>query len=329
METLAFQNRGHGGGNGHIALLARCASQPKAVHRLEERVLLLLVGLAALSCWRLTPLFAQVPIESPVIEADDPGLSQADEMTDAQASRGPTDEAPQVDASGQSSAGDAGAGQSTAESSSPSPTEKKHRKFSVNPVTGLVTTSSSTYEPLTGSERVKIYFKMNYASMGAYFGPLLTALTLDQAFNSPPQWGGGFRGYGRRVASRIGGAILQGTFQAPVAAVLHEDVRYIAKGQGKIGGRMWHAVKYSFLTYNKQGRPTLNVANLGAYYASTAVSTAWLPGTRNVMGYTLSNATEQIGLSVPVNIFQEFWPEIRNFVLRRRAPKNTEPFQTR
>jgi hypothetical protein len=76
-------------------------------------------------------------------------------------------------------------------------------------------------------------------------------------------------------------------------------------------------LKYSFLTYNTEGRPTLNIANLSAYYASTAVSSAWLPGHHIMGGYTFSNASEQIALSVPVNLLQEFWPEVRHYVLRR------------
>ncbi|HEY6293021.1 MAG TPA: hypothetical protein VI455_15830 [Terriglobia bacterium] len=188
--------------------------------------------------------------------------------------------------------------------------QKGNQNLTVNPVTGMVSASASDYQPLTGDERLKVYFKMNYWSVGAYFGPFFTALVLDQATNSPAQWGGGFSGYGRRVASRLGSAILQGTFQAPTAAILHEDVRFITSGQHGVKRRAWHAVVYSFLTYNNQGHPTLNIANLGSYYASTAVSTAWLPSHNKLAGYTFSNGTEQIGLSVPVNILQEFWPEI-------------------
>jgi hypothetical protein len=120
----------------------------------------------------------------------------------------------------------------------------------------------------------------------------------------------------------VGSAALQGTFQAPVAAVLHEDVRYISSSQHAIKRRVGHAVLYSFLTYNNQGHGTLNIANLSAYYASTAVSTAWLPGIRKRVRYTFSNATEQIALSVPINVVQEFWPEIQHYVFRRHKPQS-------
>jgi hypothetical protein len=170
---------------------------------------------------------------------------------------------------------------------------------------------------LTGNERWKLYFKMNYLSVGSYFSPVVTALLLDQATGSPPQWGSGFAGLGRRLASRMGNAAVLGSFQATAASVLHEDVRYIASSRHGFVRRAAHAALYTVLTYNSQGHPTLNIASLSAYYVSTAVSTAWLPGHHNLAGYTFSNATEQIGLSVPLNVVQEFWPEINRYFFHR------------
>ena len=225
--------------------------------------------------------------------------------------------APTFGLDGMDSQASSAAQTSSTNSRDQSSAEDEKQRLKVNPITGVAGAPESNYSPLTGAERWKLYFKMNYWSLGAYTGPFFSALLLDQAAGSPPEWGGGFPGYGRRVASRLGSAILQGTFQAPVAAVLHEDVRYIFSSQHGFKRRAEHAVLYSFLTYNNQGRPTLNIANLSAYYASTAVSTAWLPGIQNVARYTFINATEQIGISLPINLLQEFWPEIRHYVLRR------------
>jgi hypothetical protein len=200
----------------------------------------------------------------------------------------------------------------------PAQAARDRQRLSVNPVTGLVTSSATNYQPLTGKERWKVYWKQNYFSIGAYFGPVFTALVLDQTTNSPAQWGGGMAGFGLRVASRTVGGIIQGSVQAPLAAVLHEDVRYISSPQHGFKRRALHAVEYSFLTYNTQGHTTVNFANLGAYYASTAISTAWLPDRKgSFASYTFSNGSEQIALSVPVNLLQEFWPEITRVVLRR------------
>jgi hypothetical protein len=196
-------------------------------------------------------------------------------------------------------------------------TKSETERLAVNPLTGMASVSAAHYVPLTGQERWKLYWKQNYWSVGAYFGPVFVSLVLDQTSNSPPEWGRGISGYGRRLASRTGNAILQGTFQATAAAALQEDVRYIPSDRQGGKRRVLHAIAYSFLTYNRRGRPAPNLANLGAYYASTAISTTWLPRQPSVARYTLTNGTEQIGLSVIVNLLQEFWPEITRQKKRR------------
>lgn len=243
-----------------------------------------------------TVAFGQAPSG---VAAQAPADQQSDALTQAGSQNPPT------------------AASQAADDPPPPVTESEKQRLAVNPITGLVTSSAVNYEPLTGEERWKVYWKQNYFSIGAYFGPVFTALVLDQTTNSPSQWGGGMAGYGLRVASRTVGGMIQGTVQAPIAAILHEDVRYISSAQRGFGRRALHAIEYSFLTYNNHGRPTPNVANLGAYYASTAIETTWLPGKRAVGSYTLSNGSEQIALSVPVNLLQEFWPDIIREIRRR------------
>jgi hypothetical protein len=222
------------------------------------------------------------------------------------------------DVSGLGSSGSqSSGGQTTSAGDATHPAKDEPSGFSVNPVTGLVSASASNYEPLTGAQRWKLYWKQNFWSVGAYFGPFAAALVLDQTTDSPSQWGGGFSGYGKRVASRVGTAIVQGTVQALLAAPLHEDVRYIVSKEHGAKRRAWHAVVYSFATYNHHGHPTPNIANLSSYYVASAVSTTWLPGYHNVARYALIDGSESAGLSIPVNILQEFWPEIRHYVLRR------------
>ncbi len=207
---------------------------------------------------------------------------------------------------------------SAATPTNPETTEEDKQRLAVNPLTGMVTSSASNYHPLTLQERWKLYWKQNYWSMGAYTGPLAAALVLDQARGTPYEWGGGFPGYGRRLASRVGTAIVQGTVQAPVAALLKEDIRYIGSDEHGFKRRAAHAVLYSFLTYNNQGHRTLNIANLGGYYAASAISTLWLPGNNHVGSHTLSDGSLQIAVSIPVNMLQEFWPDIRRRVFHRQ-----------
>ncbi len=209
-------------------------------------------------------------------------------------------------------------GQTAGQAPQPAAGESDKERLAVNPVTGITIVSAANYVPLTGTERWKLYWKQNYFSVGAYFGPVLASLVLDQAVNSPPEWGAGFAGYERRLASRTGNAVIQGTAQAAMAAILHEDVRYIPGERERGARRALHAIEYTFLTYNRRGHPTPNIANVGAYFASTAVSTTWQPRKDSVAAYTLTNTGAQIALAAAVNVLQEFWPELTGWRKHRR-----------
>jgi hypothetical protein len=193
----------------------------------------------------------------------------------------------------------------------------QNQPFNVNPITGIASANAKNYQPLTGRDRWHLYWRQNFFSPGAYVGPVFTALVLDQATNSPSEWGGGWAGFGRRLGSRTAMAITQGTIQAGLATVLDEDVRYIASGDTGFGRRILHAVKFSFLTFNSQGHTRLNIANLSSIYATTAISTTWVPISGNKGKYVLTNGSSQIALTIPINIVQEFWPEIRTKIFRR------------
>ena len=189
--------------------------------------------------------------------------------------------------------------------------------LSVNPLTGMVSASGSDYKPLTAHQRWRLYLKQNFWSVGAYFGPVASALVFDQASGNPEEWGGGLAGYGRRLGSRLATSTIQASFQAGTAAFLGEDTRYIVGDRHTFKGRAGHALLFAVVTYNNQGNKTVNAASLGGYFAASAASTLWLPGQRNVAVYTLTDGGKQVGLGALANLLQEFWPEIRRTVLRR------------
>jgi hypothetical protein len=260
------------------------------------------VALAASIAFAL-PLLAQEPVAmSPAQNlASSETVSVADESASLLASANTSGQVDEQDAYPQPSAPYSG-------DATQSATEIQKTQLAVNPITGLVPVSATHYAPLTLKQRWKVYWTQTYFSYGAYFKPVMFALVLDQTTNSPSQWGGGFRGFGLRVASRTASGMVQGTIRAPIAAALHEDVRYVYSGRQSRKRRLLYAVEYSFLTYNDQHRPTLNVAKLVGYFASTAISTEWHPPQQSLARYTFVNGSEQLGLSVPINILQEFWP---------------------
>lgn len=182
--------------------------------------------------------------------------------------------------------------------------------LAVNPFTGLTSVSASDYVPLTGAQIWKLYFRQTYTTVGAYFGPAFSAL-VDQATTQPRQWGGGAGGFGKRLASRVAsGDVIQNSFQYPLSVALKEDVRYISSDQSGTGHRFLHAMVYTVITYNYHGHPTPNVAGISCDYFAAALSSFWLPGNHRIVHYTFVNGSEGLAVGVPVNVVQEFWPQI-------------------
>ena len=257
---------------------------------------------------------ARAIIEPPLSDPQQSAMTTVDVLSVLDANSSPVN-APLGDIGQQTSAQEPDTPQSRIPT--PSTTDSQKARLAVNPFTGLTVSPALDFTPLTGDERWKLYWKQNFFSVGAYFRPIFFALVLDQTTNSPSKWGGGFAGFGPRVGSRVLSNIVQGTIRTPLAAVLHEDVRYITDHRGGKRGLV-HAVEYSFLTYNDQGHPTMNFAKLVGYYASTAISTSWRPGHHPLASYTFTNGSEQLGLSVPINILQEFLPAIGRKLSRLR-----------
>ena len=108
-----------------------------------------------------------------------------------------------------------------------------------------------------------------------------------QSTGTPQQWGGGFHGYGLRVLSRVAsGDVVQNGIQFPRGRSAEGGCSlHWQRSAQDLRRRAVHTIVYSFLTYNNQGHPTLNIANIGGYYGATAISTRWLPGTKDALLY--------------------------------------------
>ncbi len=200
-----------------------------------------------------------------------------------------------------------------------SPQQPKGNKeaTSVNMFTGLGMVSADHYQALTRRQRWEYYVNQNFTSVGSYFGPVASSI-IDQVNGQPPEWGGGMEGFGRRLASRYGTGVIQGTVQSAGAALLGQDPRYIRSANQGVFHRVGHAFVYSLITYNNSGQNRLALATLGSYYASSMLTNTWYPGRFTALGDGVRDGNRQVILAGLVNQFQEFWPEIRHYVLRRK-----------
>jgi hypothetical protein len=186
---------------------------------------------------------------------------------------------------------------------------RKVRDWEVGLVAGTYVGRTRQLVPLTDEHRVDIYLQQTLTTPSAYWKRALQAV-IDQARGAPPQWGGGWRGYGERFASREGQFITANSLAALGNARLGYEVRYEQCRCSGFWPRARHAIARNFYTYNRTEREKRpQFALYGGALGAGMVSAAWKPG-HNVLHQGALGMAGQAAWGTVLNLFIEFAPDI-------------------
>lgn len=143
------------------------------------------------------------------------------------------------------------------------------------------------------------------------FGPVAiaeAALTggIQQATKSPPEWGSGWDGYGKRVASTFGIELVTTTANYGIAEVLREDAAYYACECRGFFPRVGHAVISTFTARRgTYGHIVFSIGGLVSPYAGSMTALAWYPHRYDAKdGFRMGNYN--LGGQAAGNLFAEF-----------------------
>lgn len=165
-------------------------------------------------------------------------------------------------------------------------------------------------EPLTNRQRRQLYIRQTYTTWGIYAKTGLFAVG-DQASNSPPDWGDGFGGYGRRFASRFGQFAIQNTLSAAGDYLLQYEPRYERCRCSGGWRRTRHALIRNFVTYDKTER---NIRPRIALYAGAMgagmIASTWKPEPRDPWRNGYQSMLTQAVFGCLSNVIGEFAPDI-------------------
>jgi hypothetical protein len=139
------------------------------------------------------------------------------------------------------------------------------------------------------------------------------------ALNSDPELGSGIVGYGRYYWRTFTDGV-SGTFftEAIVPAITHEDPRYYTMGRGGFLHRSGYAISRAFVTKTDSGGTSFNFSEVVGNGLEAGLSNAYYPPQERGLTQTTVNWGTQMESAVLNHIFQEFWPDIRRKVLRRK-----------
>jgi hypothetical protein len=177
--------------------------------------------------------------------------------------------------------------------------------------------NAADYKPLTADQRWSRYTRVTVLNPGIYLAALGSA-AISQLSDRPPEWKQGFKGYARRSGSQLGTLALQATIQEGGAAMLGYEPRYIRSASKGVLPRFGHAIGWTFLTYDSNGRKRFNIPAVAGAYGSGMISTAWYPGRFTALHDGVRAGNQEMGVAVGVSILREFSPELRRFFHLRK-----------
>ncbi len=99
--------------------------------------------------------------------------------------------------------------------------------------------------------------------------------------------------------------------------ILHQDVRYYAKGEGNIFKRGVYASSRILITPDYHGHQTFNASEIFGRGAAQAISISYYPSKDRTAGEIAQKYGYALGRDALVNVFREFWPDIAVHVLHR------------
>jgi hypothetical protein len=157
-----------------------------------------------------------------------------------------------------------------------------------------------------------------FGPKGFFLSGFSTAI--NHVRNVPQEWGSGLAGLGKRFASGFGQHLVKGTAEFGLAKALHEDLKYYPSEKPGFGPRVEHAVLSTFYVPRTKGEgETIAKARISGNLTGGFVSRLWMPARFHTVASGFASTGISLAAETGLNVFREFWPEIRHPRRRRQA----------
>jgi hypothetical protein len=180
-----------------------------------------------------------------------------------------------------------------------------------------------TNAPLTLEDKFRIYTHQTFGPPAFVFPALGAALRMSNPPNNyPSEWTDGGGAFGRLYGSTIATQTSKRTAQFLTEAVLHEDPRYLpARPGSNVGGRVFHAISYTFVDRTDSGARTVAFSNFAGAAAGGFVGMAYLPDGFNDATHAGQRALSEFMMIGISNLAGEFAPQLAPIVRKLHIPK--------
>ena len=181
--------------------------------------------------------------------------------------------------------------------------------LSVSPLFAQSPASPGVYVPITGAQRAEWIVDGTIARRSLAVGAIGDAW--QTAWNTPEEWGRGWSGVGKRYAAREADVTLSNSIEAGLGAMWGEDPRYIRAPRGSVRSRIRYAAAAVMLAPRRDGRLAPAWGRYAGNVANNLIENAWLPASVTSPGQTLLRCATGFAGRLAGNLFDEFWPDIK------------------
>jgi hypothetical protein len=130
---------------------------------------------------------------------------------------------------------------------------------------------------------------------------------IDQLREDPPEWGKGWNGYGRRLASNVGEFVIQESVTDLLAAKMNRPLDYQPSPHRAARARIGWALQRAFTDPMPDNTHPLAVPRIVGAYAGSFAQAGWRPGTsQSRTRVALVNGTTSLLVGAVINVYHEF-----------------------
>jgi hypothetical protein len=149
---------------------------------------------------------------------------------------------------------------------------------------------------------------------------------VNQANNTPQEWGQGAKGFGKRFASSFAKHIVKKAIQYPVAKMFHEELSYRRSNKTGFRPRLTYALVGVVITHKTTTeKSTVAKGELAGAFGSGFISRLWQPASVRTVSAGFVSAGVTLGVDAAGNVIKEFWPEIRHPHSHNQAARLNHP----
>ncbi len=149
-----------------------------------------------------------------------------------------------------------------------------------------------------------------------YFDPYTFAFIaaeagIDQARNSPKEYGQGASGFGKRYGAGFADGLTNSIFATGVyPTLLHQDPRYYRMGSGSFIHRTFYAATRVLVTRQDSQRTAFNYSEVMGGMTSAAIGFTYYPASERDFSDVVERTGIQLGFDAGFNVLKEFYPDI-------------------